>query len=163
MSRREAGLRAVTRRSRRPGASPRRGCALARGLSRPLASTLSACSVNIRFYYTYFIFIEARRPRGQCASTCDRGSSATLVSLCMGEQKFIILSSFGRYFKPLVPAAFAFAVFSTHKPALGPRGGSWPVLLMSNPSSGDINRLMMIIYSQCYYNVYHNIMKNMLY
>jgi hypothetical protein len=38
---------------------------------------------------------------------------------------------FGRHVKPLVPAAFA--VVSTHQPALGPRGGLWPVLLMCNP------------------------------
>jgi hypothetical protein len=31
---------------------------------------------------------------------------------------------------PLVPA---FAVVSTHQPALGPRGGLWPVLLICNP------------------------------
>jgi hypothetical protein len=34
----------------------------------------------------------------------------------------------GRHVKPLVPAAFA--VFSTHQPALGRRGGLWPFLLM---------------------------------
>jgi hypothetical protein len=33
--------------------------------------------------------------------------------------------------KPLVPAAFA--VVTTHQPALGPRGGLWPVLLTCNP------------------------------
>jgi hypothetical protein len=38
---------------------------------------------------------------------------------------------FGRHVNPLVPAAFA--VVSTHQPALGPRGGLWPVLLMFNP------------------------------
>jgi hypothetical protein len=38
---------------------------------------------------------------------------------------------FGRHVKPLIPAAFA--VVSTHQPALGPRGGLWPVLLMCNP------------------------------
>jgi hypothetical protein len=38
---------------------------------------------------------------------------------------------FGKHVKPLVPAAFA--VFSTHQPALGPRGGLWPVVLMCNP------------------------------
>jgi hypothetical protein len=38
---------------------------------------------------------------------------------------------FGRLVKPLVPAALA--VVSTHQPALGPRGGFWPVLLMCNP------------------------------
>jgi hypothetical protein len=37
---------------------------------------------------------------------------------------------FGRHVKPLVPAAFA--VIMTHQPALGPRGGLWPVLLMCN-------------------------------
>jgi hypothetical protein len=51
---------------------------------------------------------------------------------------------------PLVPAAFA--VVSSHQPALGPRDGLWPVLLMCVihkeglcPSSGEINRLMMMI------------------
>jgi hypothetical protein len=38
---------------------------------------------------------------------------------------------FGRHGKPLVPAPFA--VDSTHQPALGPRGGLWPVPLMCNP------------------------------
>jgi hypothetical protein len=38
---------------------------------------------------------------------------------------------FGKHGKPLVPAAFA--VVSTHQPALGPRGGLWPHLLMCNP------------------------------
>jgi hypothetical protein len=53
----------------------------------------------------------------------------------MGDQKFKLLSSappcFGRHVKPLVPAAFV--VVSTHQPALGPRGGLWPVFLMCNP------------------------------
>jgi hypothetical protein len=45
------------------------------------------------------------------------------VSHWMGDQKFIITASpcFGRYVNPLVPAAFA--VVSTHQPALGMRGG----------------------------------------
>jgi hypothetical protein len=38
---------------------------------------------------------------------------------------------FGRHVMPLVPAAFA--VVSTHQPALGPRGGLRPVLHMCNP------------------------------
>jgi dihydropteroate synthase len=42
------------------------------------------------------------------------------------------------------------AVVSSHQPALGPRGGLWPVLLMCDPedlypSSKDINRPMMMI------------------
>jgi hypothetical protein len=37
---------------------------------------------------------------------------------------------FERHVKPLVPAAFA--VVSTHQPAMGPRGGLWSVLLMCN-------------------------------
>jgi hypothetical protein len=37
---------------------------------------------------------------------------------------------FGTHVKPLVPAAFA--VVSTHQPALGPLGGVWPVLVMRN-------------------------------
>jgi hypothetical protein len=58
----------------------------------------------------------------------------------------------------------AFAVVSTHQPALGPHCGLWPVLLMCVihkeglcPSSGDINRLMMInislFTSSCLQNV----------
>jgi hypothetical protein len=31
----------------------------------------------------------------------------------------------------LVPAAFA--VVSSHQPALGPRGGLWPVLVLCDP------------------------------
>jgi hypothetical protein len=38
---------------------------------------------------------------------------------------------FESHVKPLVPAAFA--VVSSHQPALGPRGVLWPVLLMCNP------------------------------
>jgi hypothetical protein len=38
---------------------------------------------------------------------------------------------FGRYVKPLVPAAFA--VVSTYQTVLGPRGGLWLVLFMCNP------------------------------
>jgi hypothetical protein len=38
---------------------------------------------------------------------------------------------FGRHVKPLVPAVFA--VVSTHRSALGPRGGLSPVLLVGNP------------------------------
>jgi hypothetical protein len=41
------------------------------------------------------------------------------------------LPCLGRHVKPLVPAAFA--VISTDQPALSPRGGLWPVLLISNP------------------------------
>jgi hypothetical protein len=55
---------------------------------------------------------------------------------------------FGRHVKPLVPAVFV--VVSTPQPAMGPRGGLWPVFLMCNkeglcPSSGEMNRLMMIV------------------
>jgi hypothetical protein len=39
--------------------------------------------------------------------------------------------SFGRHGKPLVLAAFA--VVSSRQPALGSRGGLWPVLVMCNP------------------------------
>jgi hypothetical protein len=39
---------------------------------------------------------------------------------------------FERHVKPLVPAAFA--VVSTHQPALSPRGGLWPILLICNDS-----------------------------
>jgi hypothetical protein len=56
----------------------------------------------------------------------------------------------GRYVKPLVSAAFA--VVSTHQPALSPRGGLWlgsfSLCVIHKeglcPSSGDINRLMMM-------------------
>jgi hypothetical protein len=43
---------------------------------------------------------------------------------------------FRRHVRTLVPAAFA--VVSTHQPALGPRGGLWSLLLMDYT-----NRLMM--------------------
>jgi hypothetical protein len=46
-------------------------------------------------------------------------------------KEFRAIPCFGRHVKPLVPAAFA--VVSTHQPALGPRGGLWPVLLMCDP------------------------------
>jgi hypothetical protein len=60
---------------------------------------------------------------------------------------------FRRHVKPLVPAVFTVVI--THQSTLGPRGGLWPVLLVvvlvvgngygrPVPSSGDINRLMMI-------------------
>jgi hypothetical protein len=39
-------------------------------------------------------------------------------------------SCFGRHVKPLVRAAFA--VVSIHQPAMGQRGGLWPVLLICN-------------------------------
>jgi hypothetical protein len=53
-----------------------------------------------------------------------------------------------RYVKPLVPAAFA--VVRTHQSALGPRGGYGPFSSCVHkegqcPSSGDINRLMMMM------------------
>jgi hypothetical protein len=38
---------------------------------------------------------------------------------------------FGRHVKSLVPAVFA--IVSTHQPALGSRGGLWPVLVLCNP------------------------------
>jgi hypothetical protein len=54
---------------------------------------------------------------------------------------------FGRHVKLLVPAAIAVVI--TLQPALGPRGGLWPVPLLIHKeglcsSIGDINRLMMI-------------------
>jgi hypothetical protein len=66
---------------------------------------------------------------------------------------------FGRHVKPLVPAAFA--VVSTHQPALGPCGGLWPVLHKTNPLGRPVphqwghNRLMMIsMYLPCYIIIY---------
>jgi hypothetical protein len=68
-----------------------------------------------------------------------------------GDQKFIIsrtsvIQKTRGVVEPLVPAAFA--VVSTHQPALGPHGGLWPSLCETHneglcPSSGNINRLMM--------------------
>jgi hypothetical protein len=57
-------------------------------------------------------------------------------------------SCFGRHVKPFVPAVFA--VVSTYQPVLGPRGGLRPVLHKEGqcPSSGDIIRLMMIIWDR---------------
>jgi hypothetical protein len=54
---------------------------------------------------------------------------------------------FGRHVKPLVPAAFA--VVSSHQHALGPRGPFSLCVIHKEesicPSSGDINRLMMMM------------------
>jgi hypothetical protein len=55
---------------------------------------------------------------------------------------------FGRHTKPLVPVAFA--VVSTHQPALAPVGyGPFSLCVIHKeglcPSSGNINRLMMMI------------------
>jgi hypothetical protein len=52
----------------------------------------------------------------------------------MGDQKCFTLAPpwFGSHVKPLVPAAFA--VVSTHQPALDSRGVLWHVLLMCNYS-----------------------------
>jgi hypothetical protein len=58
---------------------------------------------------------------------------------------------FGRRVKPLVPAAFA--VVSTHQPALGPRGGFEGLC----PSSGDINVLMMKL--SCIKSFYNKLTK----
>jgi hypothetical protein len=68
----------------------------------------------------------ARWLRGQCALR------TIAVGHRMGDH---ILSRappcFARHVKPLVPAIFA--VVRTHQPALGPRGGLWPVLLVGDP------------------------------
>jgi hypothetical protein len=72
-----------------------------------------------------------------------------------------------RPFKPLVPAAFA--IVSTHQPALGPRGGLWPVLLMCLiheeglcPSCGDINRQMMMMKCESgFFTLPHNLYNNL--
>jgi hypothetical protein len=51
---------------------------------------------------------------------------------------------FGRHVKPLVPVAFA--VVSTLQPALGPCGGLCVIHKEGLcPSSGDINRLMIVM------------------
>jgi hypothetical protein len=55
---------------------------------------------------------------------------------------------FGRHVKPLVPSTFA--VVNTHQSALGSRVGYGPFFLCvihkeMCPSSGDINRLMMMM------------------
>jgi hypothetical protein len=101
---------------------------------------LSACSLKLAtLYFWKFSSIlvlcgirGARWPHGQCVSACNLGSYATLV---IGWVTNSLLSQappcFGRNVKQLVPAAFA--VVSTHQPALGPRGGLWPVLLVCNP------------------------------
>jgi hypothetical protein len=82
-------------------------------------------------------------------SACDTENKATLVGQRMA--KYLVSQAppcFGRYAKPLDPA---FALIITHQSALGPLGGLWPVVLMCNhkeglcPSSGDINRLMMMM------------------
>jgi hypothetical protein len=51
-----------------------------------------------------------------------------------------------------VPNMYIHTNIHTHQSALGPRGGLWPVLWVIHkeglfPSSGDINRLMMMIHT----------------
>jgi hypothetical protein len=72
-----------------------------------------------------------------------------MVSYRMSDQNLLYRAPpcFKRHVKPLVPDAFA--VVSTHQPALGPRGyGPFSLCVMHKeglcPSSKDINRLMMI-------------------
>jgi hypothetical protein len=71
---------------------------------------------------------------GVAVSTLRRAIAEIKQRWSVGWVTKILLSRdppcLGRYVKPLVAA---FAVVSTHQPALGPRGGLWPVLLMCNP------------------------------
>jgi hypothetical protein len=87
----------------------------------------------------------ARWPRGQCASTCDRGSYTTLVGHWMSAKKLLSRAppSFGRHVKLLIPAAFA--VVSTRQSVLGPISLCVIHKEVLCPSSGDINRLMMLM------------------
>jgi hypothetical protein len=70
----------------------------------------------------------------QCATACDVGKLSNVGWFFGGVTKDLLSRAppcFGSHVKPLVPAAFA--VVTTHQPALGPRGGVWPILLMCNP------------------------------
>jgi hypothetical protein len=89
-------------------------------------------------------------PRSMCFGVRSRKLSNVGQSLDVTKS---VLSRvppwFGRHVKPLVPAALAVVI--THQPALGPRGGLWPVLSLCVihkeglcPISGDIVRLMMM-------------------
>jgi hypothetical protein len=74
-----------------------------------------------------------------------------LVSYWMGDQKKKLSRAppcFGRHVKPLVPAAFA--VVSTHQPALGYGPFSLYVIHKEGLclSSGNINKLMMMMHTE---------------
>jgi hypothetical protein len=79
----------------------------------------------------------------------DRAVSALRRMIEEVKQRWSVIGCFGRYVKPLVPAAFA--VVSTHQSALDPhRGyGSFSFCVIRKEglylSSGDINRLMMMV------------------
>jgi hypothetical protein len=53
----------------------------------------------------------------------------------MGDQKFFYYHELLRALEDTLSrwSRLHFAVVSTHQPALGPRGGLWPDLLMCNP------------------------------
>jgi hypothetical protein len=90
-------------------------------------------------------------------SACDRGSYATQKPVIGWVTNLLSGASAGpcssRHVKPLVLAAIA--IIRTHQSALGLCGGLWPVLLIPFswviqkkglcPSSGDINRLMLMM------------------
>jgi hypothetical protein len=47
---------------------------------------------------------------------------------------------FGKHVKPLLPAAFA--IVSTHQPALGPRGGLWPAHVIRKACTPAVGTLI---------------------
>jgi hypothetical protein len=133
-------------------------------VSYPKAVTLTAVGYVWPVFYMYCVPIRdgptmtladllARKKPISQANYCFRQNSgvignvcewnATLVSHWMGDQKFITSSS-------SVLRKAAFAVVTTHQPAQGPRGyGPFSLCIIHKkglcPSSGDINRLMMMI------------------
>jgi hypothetical protein len=87
---------------------------------------------------TYLAFIMLYHRSLGDPEELDTGCEITEVKQCWSVMRWVTKNvscrgppCFGRHVKPLVPAALA--VVSTHQPALGPRGGLWPVFLMRNP------------------------------
>jgi hypothetical protein len=78
--------------------------------------------------------LEARCLRGQCArrAIAKAKQSWSVIGWVTINLLYRAPPCFGRHVKSLGKAAFA--VVSTHQPALGPRGDLW-----------DINRLMMMM------------------
>jgi hypothetical protein len=75
----------------------------------------------------------ARYRRGQCGrrTIAEAKQLLSVIGCVIKNLLSRVPPCFGGHVKPLVPAAFA--VVSTHQPALAPRGSLWPVLLMYNP------------------------------
>jgi hypothetical protein len=127
----------------------------------PLAAAPSKRSRDTYRYFTYTNIIEELD--GLAVSALRRAIGEVKQQIIGWVTKNLLYRApvcFRRHVKPLVPAAFA--VVSTHQPALGPRGGYGPLSLCIThkedlcPSSGDINSLMGNILYTIIFTYRHN-------